>query len=335
VSAGRGRHRAPAVTLTLTLHLVLFAGVAGAVTPEAEALFRDGRRLMAEGNVAQACAAFAQSYAADASSGTLLNLALCHEKQGKTATALAEYTATVRLAEAQGRQDRVLIARQKIAAMEPRLARLTVAVPRAVPGLAIQTEAGAIAGADWGRAVPVDPGPHHITASAPGFRSWTADIELREAEQRTIDIPALEPAVDVTAPRTSATATAAAATPPQPPPVALTATATAAPRSSRDLYLMGAGGALVIAGSVLYGVAYAKFEDAKQVCNEGAGCSPSERNERVSSIETFRNWGIGCWIAGGVLTVASGMHRWYSRRPPPVTVAIDPWNETFSVRAVF
>ena len=42
----------------------------------------------------------------------------------------------------------------------------------------------------------------------------------------------------------------------------------------------------------------------------------AERDERVSTIETFRNWGIGFTIAGGVLTVASGMHRWYSRRQP-------------------
>jgi hypothetical protein len=208
VSCRRRSCRAPALTLALLTCLI--AGVAAAVTPEAEALFRDGRRLMAEGKVPEACAAFAQSYAAEASSGTLLNLALCHEKQGKTATAFAEYAATARLAETQGRQDRVLIAQQKIAAMEPRLARLTVAVPRAVPELAIRTDGGAIADTDWGRALPVDPGWHQITASAPGYRGWTLVIEIREAQQRTVEVPALEPAVAVTAPQGVATARTAA-----------------------------------------------------------------------------------------------------------------------------
>ena len=59
--------------------------VSQAVSPEARALFDEGRRLMGEGSFTEACARFSESYGREASSGTLLNLALCHEKEGKTA----------------------------------------------------------------------------------------------------------------------------------------------------------------------------------------------------------------------------------------------------------
>src|SRR5215471_2500246 len=72
--------------------------IAWAVSPAAEALFQEGRRLLSEGQTDEACARFAGSFAIEASSGTLLNLASCHEKQDKTATAWAEYRAAARLA---------------------------------------------------------------------------------------------------------------------------------------------------------------------------------------------------------------------------------------------
>jgi hypothetical protein len=310
--------------------LAVAPAAARAVSPEAEGLFREGRRLIAEGRIAEACDAFSRSYAAAASSGTLLNLAYCHEREGKTATASTEYAETARLARAQGKPDRAAAAEQKRAALEPRVARLTLKVTHAVPELVTATELGPVAEASWGEAVALDPGVHHVTAQAPGYKAWSADVELKEAEQSSLDIPALE--LEVPA------APVHASPDPAPPVVQLTGSAPPAspPRHRLDAYLAGAGGVLAIAGTVFYGIAYEKFDGAKTTCsNQPAGCSPSQRDDLVSSIDLWRDLAIGSWIAGGVLAVASGLHYWHARRPPSVTVAIDPWNETFSLRTVF
>src|SRR5512139_1741852 len=50
----------------------------------AEALFDEGRKLMAEGKYAAACAKLEASQKLDAGVGTQLNLADCYEKSGKT-----------------------------------------------------------------------------------------------------------------------------------------------------------------------------------------------------------------------------------------------------------
>jgi hypothetical protein len=171
--------------------VALTTSTAGAVSPAAEALFEEGRRLMAAGNTAEACARFAESYALEASSGKLLNLALCHETEGKTATAWAEYRATARLARNEGREDRATTADQKVAALEPKLARLTTLAAKPVPGLKIASEDGWLGEGGLGLAVPIDPGVHRVTATAPGYRAWTASVEVQPNEQRALEIPPL------------------------------------------------------------------------------------------------------------------------------------------------
>src|SRR4051812_25694935 len=58
---------------------------------EAEQLFQEGRRLLDAGRVAEACNVLDASYKSDPNISTLMNLAMCRERNGQLATAWAQY----------------------------------------------------------------------------------------------------------------------------------------------------------------------------------------------------------------------------------------------------
>src|SRR5258706_15511963 len=94
--------------------------------PMAQALFEEARALMNSQHVEEACLKFAESQRLDPASGTLLNLAVCHEKQGRTATAWSEYNDVVAAARRERNQERERIASERIREVEPKLCHLSV-----------------------------------------------------------------------------------------------------------------------------------------------------------------------------------------------------------------
>jgi hypothetical protein len=154
---------------------------------------------MRDGKVAEACRKFAASYRLDHAAGALLNLALCHEKEGKIASAWAEYKQSVIEARRAGRVEREQVASEAAAALEPRLPRLTVTVPTEsrVTGLEVIRNDSAIEQGAWGTPLPVDPGEVSIEVHAPGRKAWSTRITIQPAEAQTVSVPLL--AIDETA----------------------------------------------------------------------------------------------------------------------------------------
>lgn len=94
----------------------------------AQALFDDGKRLMAAGKIAEACPKFEESQRRDPGSGTLLNLATCYEKSGRLALAWSTYLEAASAAHAAGNAERESTARELAGALEPRLSKIAVRV---------------------------------------------------------------------------------------------------------------------------------------------------------------------------------------------------------------
>jgi hypothetical protein len=122
-------------------------------------------------------------------------VALCHEKEGRTATAWAEFTEALGIAKKDDRPQRIELAQTHIAALEPTLSRLVIQVPEAsdFPELEIKRDGGVIRRAAWGTAMPVDPGEHAIEASGHGKIAWHQTVTVGgRADTKTIVVPALE-----------------------------------------------------------------------------------------------------------------------------------------------
>jgi hypothetical protein len=164
----------------------------------AEALFAEGLKLMDSGKVEAACPKFADSQTLDPSSGTLLNLASCYEKLGRTASAWATYQEAASLASSGGRNDHVLVAQKRAKSLLPTLSLVIVSVPEPVLGLVIRRDEVTVTRAEWDLAVPVDPGPHTYRAEAPNHRPVTLPVVVAKNDgggvapaRATVTIPAL------------------------------------------------------------------------------------------------------------------------------------------------
>jgi hypothetical protein len=183
--------RIAAVALTACLSLTARVS---ADPSKADALFREGRRLLAGGQVAEACDKFAESQREDPSSGALLNLARCHADAGMTATAWTEYLAAAHLARTQQRPQQAAEAELRATELESRLIRLLIRLDPSAAGVVVTRNGEQIAPSALGAPIPVDPGNHVVRASAPGHADWSTNVMLAQPGQlRSITIPALNP----------------------------------------------------------------------------------------------------------------------------------------------
>lgn len=159
----------------------------------AQALFDEGRELMDQGRSADACPRFEESDRLEPALGTRFHLANCYEQLGKLASAHALYLAVASEAATRSQTARERVARERAEAVEPRLARLSIEVPFSPsPALRVERDGTLVGQAQWGLPVPVDPGVHHINASAPGREPWAADVEIpSEPGVTRVNVPPL------------------------------------------------------------------------------------------------------------------------------------------------
>ncbi|MGE5182616.1 MAG: hypothetical protein ACM31C_11165 [Acidobacteriota bacterium] len=192
----------------LALALVIVARTAAAQpahapdnTVAAETLFREGKKLMKEHELAQACEKFEASERLDESIGTLLNLGDCREKSGQLATAWATFLKAASDARTAGDVRRETEGRARATALEPRLSYLTISIPDAnrVEGLVIKRDGVIVDPALWNQGVPVDAGTYQISGQAPGHEAWSTNVSVQgEAQKASVEVPRFKQLADLT-----------------------------------------------------------------------------------------------------------------------------------------
>lgn len=190
------------IACSLAIASIAVAGLAradptAAERAMAEGLFKEGRKLLAAGKIDAACDKLASSYKIDPAGGTLLNLGACHELQGKTATAWGEFNDALAMANKAGRAERQRVAREHIAKLEPKLARVTLTAAAGNVGIEVKLDGVVMAPGALGTGIPVDPGDHTASAAAAGKIPWETKLAIRDGETKTVEVPLLE---DVPAP---------------------------------------------------------------------------------------------------------------------------------------
>ncbi len=257
----------------------------GADAATAEALFEQGKQLLRAGNAAAACPKLAESQRIDPSTGTLLALAMCHEADGKLASAWAEFITVEARARDEGRLDREQAAHERARALKPRLSTLEIRVPAevaALPGLEVRRDGTVQGGGAWNVVVPVDGGEHVIEVSAPGKAPWRGAASVKtEADAAVLLVPPLA---------------ASKASPTQAAP------ADAKRWSGLEWTGVGLAGAGVVGlgiGGYFLGSALGNKSDSSKDC-AGNVCGPEGAEARRAAVSDG-NRATAFAIAGGVL----------------------------------
>ncbi len=184
------------VALALALAVASASGLAVAEEDAkdpagAEALFKQARSLWDGGKQAEACAKFSASYELDPAPGTLLNIAACAERDGKTATAWSQYVESARVFRRRGDERRAGFADAKATALEPKLAYVVVHADAPPTGLELTRDGATFQVATLDTKLPVDPGSHEIVAKAPGFEEARVKFEAKASATVRVSVPTL------------------------------------------------------------------------------------------------------------------------------------------------
>lgn len=258
----------------------------------AEELFQQARALVDAGKYAEACPKLERSQKLDPAVGTQFNLADCWEHVGRTASAYEMFGQVASIARAAGKFERERSAKERIAALEPRLARVRLLVKATAPGLELRIDDVAIDKARWAQPFPIDPGAHAIRATAPGRTPFEMRFTVQERATAEASVPEL---VD---PKP------AAPPPPAPPPPVST---------TQRTFALVAGGLGVVAlgvGSVAGVIAISHKSTAQRECPTDTyhfHCPTEEGSAAWNASTSAGNVSTVGFVAAGVLLAGAGV----------------------------
>jgi hypothetical protein len=266
---------------------------------------------MASAHYADACPKFEASQQLDPGLGTLLNLAECYEKLGKTASAWAEYREAIPLARASGSKVRQDLATERAQALESRLSTLTIRAMGGAEdsaGLDIRRDGIPVQPAELGSPIPVDPGPHTIEAVAPGKQKWSSTVQVTDAGKLAVQVPELSPLTSGAAPTTPVK-------PVEDPPADHAAPSGGAASQRTAALVVGAVGVVGVGLGTVFGLsASSKWSDAKSHCTAYPYGCDAHSLDAQSSAKSQASLATVAFIVGGAALGGAAV-LWFTADP--------------------
>ena len=281
---------------------------------------------MKAGDFAGACPKLEEAVrlAPEAATGARINLADCYAKTGRASLAYTQYAVVATLARRAGQAERVQIAEDGMTGLQGSVGVLSVDVPAALfslSGLILTLDGVAMPELQWAKAIGLKPGTHTIDVSAPGHVTRKVQVQgPGPGKVGNASIPMLEPT------KSGVSSTGSAMPTPIPPEERSKSVGPASPGREPWSKLpgfigLGVGGAALVAGGVLVGLAAseqsaivndAPTEGGKPACGrtarlgEDAFCA--DLRSRAGSASGMGNTGIGVLVASGVIVAAAAVY---------------------------
>ncbi|HSN27864.1 MAG TPA: hypothetical protein VLT45_16355 [Kofleriaceae bacterium] len=157
----------------------------------ADSLFEEGVKLREAGKNADACVKFRESYEKNKNAvGTILNVALCNEEEGKIASAHKLYAEAAARAKEQKLEDHEKAAEEHKDKLAGDVPRLSIAFTDVAPDtkLAVGDE---LVDTNSASDIEVDPGDIKVVVSAPNRVPYVTHVSVGKGEHKLIAIPKL------------------------------------------------------------------------------------------------------------------------------------------------
>jgi len=287
-------------SVAVVLATALFAP-AFASASDADALFKEGRALLDAKKYDEACPKLAESQRLEPGAGTLVALALCHEGQGKTATAHDELRQAADLGRKNGRADLAGAAEKRATAMEPKLSKVVVRQPKG-EHYDIALDGNRLTPERADAPFAVDPGDHKIEATGKGKLPRTYVVRSDKPGLTEIVIERLDdvPVAATPAPQPSPILAT------EPPPVDADASRGSGQRSLGIITIVAGVGAMIV-GGVFAVKAVSEKSAADRVCdtkpcNSDAEADGNKRSKDSMNVAIISGAaGTGALMLGAII----------------------------------
>jgi hypothetical protein len=144
-----------------------------------------------KGDFAEACRLYEESEALDPSATTQARIAECFEHDGHLLGAIDAYRVALGLVdrlEPERRRRAAELFPRRIAALEPRVPKLSFTIPPDLDGMLITLDGRTLNGDELASPIRIDPGTHAVTATAASFDSARCDLEETEGAEAEVRI---------------------------------------------------------------------------------------------------------------------------------------------------
>jgi len=218
------------------------------------------------------------------------HIASCEEKLGRLVTALGGYQLALADADSVGEDFKAEV-QTAVSRLEASIPKLVIVRGTGAEAAEIQLDGVALGASSVGVAVPLDPGPHSVSAKAPGALPFSQTVTIAENEQKNVEVT-LSPEPQEVRPK------------PNPP-------ATVAPADGNQRlipYVIGGVGIASLIGSgVLFGLRQSTLSDLEEQCPSHNNCPPSAADDysnlKLYNVTSQVALGVGVACVGTAVTM--------------------------------
>lgn len=250
---------------------------------KARAQFQQATELEQAGNWTAALQAFREVGQVRMTPQVRFHIAVCEENLGRLVAALGGYELALADADKVNPDFKAEV-EENVTKLRARIPKLVIERGAGANAAAIELDGVAVGDSSVGVEVPLDPGPHAVTAKAPNRKPFDSSVTLKEQETTRVEI-----VLEELPPELLRTGTAAPA--PEKPPSKVV-----------PFVIGGVGIASLIGSGVLFGLRQSTLSELEEACPSRKNCDPS----KASRYDDLKFYHYGSMVTLGVGVAAVG-----------------------------